>query len=475
MHRTRFAALLLPALASAAPAAAQRFDALQPAVRSFVSVSEPVVALTNVQVVDGTGAAPAAGQTIVIENGRIAAVGPAASVAVPAGARVMDLSGHTVIPGMVGLHDHTFYTTPRRRIQANFTSPRLYLASGVTTIRTTGSASPYDELNMKRYVDAGEVPGPHIFITGPYITGEGAGGQMYAAGTPEEARRVVSYWIDEGVSWFKFYTLISRDAMRAAIEEAHRRGARFTGHLCSVGFREAVALGIDNLEHGFLTNSEYTPGKKPDECPANMNEGLAAVDLASPEVQATFREMVARGVGMTSTPAVFELFVANRPPLDPRVAEAMSPEAHAEYMDSRRRIVENPQFGYPEELFKKALAYDLAFVRAGGLLGAGVDPTGTGGALPGFGDQRNYELLLEAGFTPVEAIRVLTLNGAKILGIDGETGSIAPGKRADLVVIQGDPVARPADIRNARTVFKDGVGYDSARLIEAIKGQVGIR
>jgi imidazolonepropionase-like amidohydrolase len=475
MRPIRVAALLALALAGARGTHAQRFDALEPAVRGFVRVSEPVVALTNVRLIDGTGAAPAAGQTIVIERGHIAAVGPAASVRVPEGARVLDLAGHTVIPGMVGLHDHTFYTTPRRRVQANFTAPRMYLASGVTTIRTTGSASPYDELNLKRAIDEGEVPGPRMFITGPYITGEGAGGQMYAATTPEEARRVVSYWVDEGVNWFKFYTSISRDAMRAAIEEAHRRGAKFTGHLCSVGFREAVALGIDNLEHGFLTNSEYTPGKRPDECPANMAEGLAAVNLESPEVQATFREMVARGVGMTTTPAVFELFVRDRPPLDPRLAEAMSSETHAEYMASRRQIAANPQAGIPPALFQKALAYDRAFARAGGLLAAGVDPTGNGGALPGFGDQRNYELLIEAGFTPPEAVRVMTLNGAKILGIDLETGSIERGKRADLVVVEGDPAARPADIRNARIVFKEGVGYDSARLIEAVKGQVGIR
>jgi len=466
--------VLLLALAGAAPAAAQRYDVLKPRTREMVTVAEPVVALTHVRVIDGTGAAPLAEQTVVIENGRIAAVGPAGSVQVPAGARVLDLPGHTVIPGLVGLHNHTFFTTPRRRIQANFTAPRLYLASGVTTIRTTGSASPYDELNLKRAVEEGEVPGPHMVITGPYITGSGAGGQMYAATTPDEARRVVDYWAGEGVSWFKFYTSISREAMRAAIEQAHRRGARFTGHLCSVGFREAVSLGIDNLEHGFLTNSEYTPGKRPDECPANMLEGLAAVDLQGPEVAATFRDMVAHHVAMTATPAVYELFVSGRPPLDPRVEAAMAPEAYAEYLASRQGIAANPQSGIPAAVFTKALAYDRAFARAGGLLAAGVDPTGSGGALPGYGDQRNYELLLEGGFTPPEAIQVLTLNGARVLGTDRETGSVERGKRADLVVIEGDPAARPADIRNVRIVFKDGVGYDSAKLIEAVKGRVGI-
>jgi imidazolonepropionase-like amidohydrolase len=126
-------------------------------------------------------------------------------------------------------------------------------------------------------------------------------------------------------------------------------------------------------------------------------------------------------------------------------------------------------------VFRKAQEFEVAFVRAGGLLAAGVDPTGNGGALPGFGDQRNYELLIEAGFAPVEAIRILTANGAKVLGIDDRLGTIAAGKIADLVVIKGDPIAQPAEIRNVVTVFKDGVGYDSAKLVESVKGVVGVR
>lgn len=476
MNRLRAAAALAALLAlPAGPLAAQSYAELTRQVREYVSVPETTVALTHVRVVDGTGAAPANDQTVVIRDGRIAEVGPASTVKVPAGARVLDLKGHTVIPGLVGLHNHTFYMTPRRSVQSDYTAPRLYLASGVTTVRTTGSYSPYHELNLKRAVQAGETPGPRMFITGPYITGQGGGSQMYTATTPEEARRVVAYWAEEGVDWFKFYTRISREAMAAAIDEAHARGAKFTGHLCSVGFREAVSLGIDNLEHGFFTNSEYTPGKKPDECPSNMSEGLMRVDLDGPEVQATFRDMVDNGVPMTMTAAVYELYVPGRPPIEQRMLDAMSAETREEYMASRERIAENPEFGRSPELFRKALAYDRAFVRAGGLLAAGVDPTGSGGALPGYGDQRNYELLLEAGFTPVEAIRIMTANGARVLGIDDVTGTVAAGKRADLVVIEGDPVARPAEIRNARIVFKDGVGYDSARLIEAVKGQVGIR
>ena len=127
------------------------------------------------------------------------------------------------------------------------------------------------------------------------------------------------------------------------------------------------------------------------------------------------------------------------------------------------------------ELFRRAQAFERAFVKAGGLLGAGVDPTGMGGALPGYGDQRNFELLLEAGFSQIEAIQIMTLNGARILGVDARLGSITAGKLADLVVIRGNPVATSAEIRNVTIVFKDGVGYDSPKLLASVKGLVGIR
>jgi len=460
----------------AAPLSAQSFEQLKAGPRTMVSVSEPVVALTNVRVIDGTGAAPRENQTIVIQNGRIASVGPAASARVPAGARTLDLTGHTVIPGIVGMHDHTFYTTSRRSIQANFSFPRLYLASGVTTIRTTGSMSPYSELNLKKRIESGDVPGPRMHVTGPYISGDGAGSGMYEVDKPEDARHVVDYWAKEGATWFKFYTSITRDEMKAAIDEAHKHGLKLTGHLCSVGYREAVALGIDALEHGLFANSEYDPNKKPDQCPPTMSASHAALDLNSPDVKATFADMVKHNVAMTSTLAVYELFVPNRPPeLDPRMLEAMSPETREEYLTTRKRIADNPSAGSSPEVFKKGMAYERAFVAAGGLLAAGVDPTGNGGALPGFGDQRNYELLLEAGFTPVDAIRIMTLNGAKVLGNDKDLGSIEAGKIADLAVIRGNPVTTPIEIRNVTLVFKDGVGYDSQKLIDAVKGTIGVR
>ncbi|NLG61579.1 MAG: amidohydrolase family protein, partial [Candidatus Cloacimonetes bacterium] len=298
----------------------------------------------------------------------------------------------------------------------------------------------------------------------------------YAVATPEDARRVVRYWASEGATWFKFYTLISRDEMKAAIDEAHRLGVKLTGHLCSVGYREAVELGIDALEHGLFANAEYDPNKQPDQCPQTAGASLANVDINSSDVQQTIRTMVDNNVAMTSTLAVYELFVPNRPQeLDQRMLDAMSAETREEYLETRRRIAENPQAGIAPEVFRKAMEFERAFVEAGGLLAAGVDPTGNGGALPGFGDQRNLELLVEAGFDVPQAIRIMTLNGAIALGVDDELGSVEVGKIADLAVVRGNPAADPKELRNTTLVFKDGVGYDSAKLIESVKGAVGIR
>jgi imidazolonepropionase-like amidohydrolase len=467
--------LLAAALVAPATLGAQTSTSLTDAVREYVTVSEPAIALVGVRVVDGTGGPPLEDRTVVIEKGRITAVAPSAQAKVPANARVMELQGHTVVPGLVGMHNHTFYTTRGRSVQLQFSAPRLYLGTGVTTARTTGGTSPYHEINMKRGIDRGQIPGPRLHLTGPYLTGPGGAATMAQIGSTEEARRIVNYWADEGVTWFKAYTDISREALAAAIQAAHKRGLKFTGHLCSVSFREAVALGIDNLEHGLFTNSDYVPNRTPDHCPSDMRNSLLKVAIDGPEVQRTIKEMVTNKVAMSSTLAVYELSYPDRPPLEDRVLEALAPEAREEYLSTRKEISARAADSTMPELFRRAQAFERAFVKAGGLLGAGVDPTGSGGALPGFGDQRNYELLIEAGFTPVEAIQIMTLNGAKILGVDKELGSVTAGKRADLVVIRGNPIATPAEIRNVTIVFKDGIGYDSSKLIASVKGLVGIR
>ncbi|HSJ10682.1 MAG TPA: amidohydrolase family protein, partial [Longimicrobiales bacterium] len=202
---------------------------------------------------------------------------------------------------------------------------------------------------------------------------------------------------------------------------------------------------------------------------------LRQLDMGSAPVRATLEDMVRNNVAMTSTLAVYELSVPNRPPIEQRMLDAMSAETREEYLETRRRLAENAATSTQLMLLKKAMEYEREFVRLGGLLAAGSDPTGNGGALPGFGDQRNVELLVEAGFSPVEALQIMTLNGAKVLGVDRDLGSIEVGKLADLVVVRGNPATTPGDVRNITHVFKDGVGYDPVKLIDSVKGSVGVR
>lgn len=463
----------LAALVLASVAGAQRPLVTQ-GQRPYVTVDAPVVALTHVRLIDGTGAAPREGQTILIRDGRIAAAGADGAVTIPSGATVLDLAGHTVTPGFVGLHEHTYFRQTTRTTQMTVSGPLAYLASGVTTIRTAGSMFPYQELNMQRAIARGDLPGPRMHITGPYLNGA-AGPESMNRGleTPAEARRVVAYWAEEGATWLKLQGNLSRAIAGAIIDEAHRHRMKVTGHLCSLTFGEAAALGIDALEHGFITNSAYVAGKQPDRCPAGNMRDQVDVDVASAPVQASIRELVERKVALTSTLAVYETFSPGRFRLHPQAMELLAPDTRREVEETYAALGKDGLV-VPDRLLKKMMAWERDFVKAGGLLGAGVDPWGTG-MLPGFGDLRNYELLVEAGFTPAEAVQVMSLNGARILGEEAQRGSIATGKAADLVVIRGNPVTTPADIYRVVTVFRDGVGYDSARMLGAAKGLVGIR
>jgi imidazolonepropionase-like amidohydrolase len=292
--------------------------------------------------------------------------------------------------------------------------------------------------------------------------------------TPEQARRFVAYWAQEGATWIKAYTDIRRAELKAAIDEAHKRGIKVTGHLCSVSFREAVELGIDNLEHGLLTATDFDPEKKVDHCPEGSLVRVGVASMTSDTARSTIETMVKKGVGMTSTLAVFEPFFPKRPVNDERTLVAMSPEVKESYLRMRSMIDTSANWAIKTEMLKNAMAFEKAFVEAGGLLAAGVDPTGIGGALPGYGDQRNYELLIEAGFAPAQVVKIMSANGAKILGVADKLGTVEKGKVADLVVLRGELASDPSVIRNVTTVFKDGVGYDSPKLIASVKGRVGI-
>jgi imidazolonepropionase-like amidohydrolase len=447
----------------------------------FASVNAPLVALEHARIIDGLGNPPSENQTLLIRDGKIAALGPDGSVPVPPDALVVDLSRKTVLPGLVMVHEHLFYSSiyhgPFHANEMDFSFPRLYLAAGVTSMRTGGSLEPYTDLQVKDDIDASRVPGPKLHLTLPYIDGEGTNiSQIRPVKSAAAAVRMIDYWADEGFTSAKMYVNLPADIMAAAITEAHRRGLQVTGHIGKVSYGEAAALGIDDLEHGFMAMSDFIAGRKPDDPsnPVGTYRSLEVLNPDGPEINALIQKLIAKHVAITSTLAIFETFTPGRRIDGDAELAALSPPLKDTYL-SHWAGVNAKNSTMAAHAFTKDMALEVKFLRAGGLLVVGTDPTGYGGVIAGYGNWRAIELLVEAGLSPVEAIKVATSNGARLLGIDHETGSVEAGKAADLVVVDGNPAAAISDLRKAETVFKDGVGFDSKRLFESVSGSVGIQ
>jgi imidazolonepropionase-like amidohydrolase len=462
-----------------APAAlgAQTLDALSPQVREFVSFENAQVLIRNVTLIDGTGAPAQRGASVLIDGDRISAVAPAGTeLPVSPGARVFDGTGQTLIPGLVMLHEHMFYPSGQARYNTNEQSfPPLYLAGGVTTMRTGGSVDPYSDLSTRRLIEAGRIPGPHMDVTGPYLEGPGGFIRSFPQlATPEQAVAHVNFWMDQGATSFKAYNLITREALGAGIAAAHARGAKVTGHLCSITYSEAADLGIDNLEHGFFAATDWVQNKEPDQCPRGQDLRYLDLDLDAPEFTDVVDHLIENGVALTSTLTVVERRASGRPAPPYGAQQAMLPELHESVMARVERNAErdnNPATA----LLERYMAMEKAFYDRGGMLVVGTDPTGGGDVVPGYANQRAIQLLVEMGLTVEEAVEVSTKNGAIYLGQDDEIGTIEAGKRADLVLINGDVTTDIERFRRMRIVFKDGVAYDSYKLFNSVKGWVGVR
>jgi imidazolonepropionase-like amidohydrolase len=448
----------------------------------FTSVSAPVVALEHARTIDGLGHPAADNQTLILHGGKIEALGPDGTIPVPAGAQVIDLSRKTVLPGLVMVHEHLYYSSifgkgTFHTNEMDFSFPRMYLAAGVTSMRTGGSVEPYTDLKVKDDIDGGRSVGPKLHLTLPYIDGDGTNiTQIRPVKDSAAAVRMIDYWADEGFTSAKMYINLPADVMAAAIAEAHRRGLQVTGHIGKVSYGEAADLGIDNLEHGFMAMSDFIAGRKPGDPsnPVGSYRSLEAMNPDGTEITALIQKLVAKHVAITSTLAIFETFTPGRRIDGEAELAALTPPMRDTYL-SHWAAVQSKNSQMAVHAFSKDMVLEVKFYRAGGLLVVGTDPTGYGGVMAGYGNWRAIELLVEAGLSPVEAIRVATSNGARLLGIDRDTGSLEAGKAADLVVVDGNPADSISDLRKTETVFKDGIGYDSKRLFESVNGSVGIQ
>jgi imidazolonepropionase-like amidohydrolase len=461
--------LLLPCVAFA-----QQFT---PQVAAYIKVNVPSVAITHVKLIDGTGNPAKLNQTVVFTDGKIVQVGDDQSITPPAGAQVIDGTGKTLIPGLVMLHEHMYYTLPVGNYfniaEMPYSFPRLYLAGGATTIRTAGSIEPQTDLALKRMITAGKIIGPDMDVTAPYIEEQGYDiPALNVVKGPLDAAQTVNFWADRGCTSFKMYVHATKADMAAVVHEAHKRHLKVTGHIGAVTYHDAAEIGIDDLEHGFMACSDFDSLKTVDA--VNDQEermSLLKLEVNSPKMKALMQYMIGKHVALTSTLTVFEPSTGHE--MIPGGGEAALLPEVKDMVQKKWQAAQNHDQA-SAGLFTKEQAWEKQYYDMGGLLVAGTDPTGAGRVVSGYSNHREIELLVEGGFTPEQAIKICTLNGAIYLSRQAEIGTITPGKKADLVLIDGDITTDIKNIRKTELVFKNGVGFDSQKIFESVNGKVGM-
>lgn len=447
-----------------------------PEVQPFVSHERGMYLLQNLNLVDGTGGPVKTNQDILIDGDRILKMG--SDLPVPQEATVINMQGKSAIPGLVMLHEHFFYPKSTSEMvygvdQMSYSFPKLYLAGGVTSLRTAGSIMPQSDVNIKKRIERGETPGPKMDVTSPHMDREGKG--LVELGTfdsPEKAVRAIDYYADLGITSIKVYNFITKEDLKAIIKAAHARGMKVTGHLCSVTYREAADLGIDNLEHGFFASSDFIKDKPEDYCdPMEAYKTRLEQAMDSKEVHELIQHLIKKNVTLTSTINVFEPYTG-REVVPGGGIDALFPMAKDKVFKRWARKQGRDSIDYHQ--FNQAKVWEKAFHDAGGLLVAGTDPTYDGRIVAGYANMRLVELFGEMGFTIPEAIKICTKNGATYLEQE-DIGTLEEGKIADLVILNEDITQDLTAIRTIEIVFKNGIGYDSKKLFKAAEGFVGIR
>jgi imidazolonepropionase-like amidohydrolase len=475
-----FSALACVLGSVAGTADAQRAADFHQRVKQYVVHDAATIRIDDVRIVDGTGAPAKAGQSILIRDGKIVRIGPVESFAKETAAVVIEGKGRTVMPGLVMMHEHLLFFDPLADtpsyLSEPLASPKAYLAWGATTIRTAGTFNGSDDLRVAQMVRDGQFAGPDINVTAPFLEGNGSFAyQMVPIADPARARQIVNFWADAGATSFKIYMNISRDVLAAAIDEAHKRGLQVTGHLCSVTFHEAAAAGIDGLEHGVIVATDFVADKKADRCPAGSAAGdaLLALKPDGPEMAELIQTLVRRKVAVTSTLAVFAAGIVNWFPASDDLAmlNEQSQLWAWKWLTSLNRAPERRERG--ARLLKAEMQFEKAFVAAGGTLLVGTDPTGWGGTLPGPGNHAALKLLVDAGFTPLEVIGIATLAGARFQHIDDRVGSLAAGKQADLLLVDGKPDEDIAQLSRIDLVFRNGIAFNSKQMKDDLRGKIG--
>lgn len=442
----------------------------------FIEIQDSIIAITNVTLIDGTGGVIKENYDIMFINNRITSIAKSGELKIQKNAKIIDGTGKTVIPGFIMMHEHLFHAKPfngnYKAVHMTNTFPKMYLAGGVTTMRTAGSIEANTDLNLKNLIDQGRALGPTIDVSTPHVERMGFIPQVQSLYGDEDIEAWLNYWFNKGITSVKVYNHITKEDLKKIIEVAHKRNIKVTGHLCSITYREAAELGIDNLEHGFIASTDFVSDKKENKC-VNGVPSLLELDENNPELLDLMKFLIERKVTLTYTPNVFEPFTGRE------VIPGGGKVSLAPYLlEQMQTIYDQANNSKRDSLgligFKKEMKRILKFHSMGGKITVGTDPTGSGKTIAGYSNQRLIELLIETGFSIEEAIKLSTLNGAEYLGIEQETGTIEVGKRADLILINGNLSKDVSAIRNMEIVFKNGIGFNSKKIFDSVKGKVGL-
>jgi len=445
-------------------------------VSEFIAIEDSIVVIKNVTVIDGTGGPIKYNQDILLRNKQISAIGNDGSIIIPENAKTIDATGKTVIPGLIMMHEHLFYAKPfdknYKAVHMTNTFPKMYLAGGVTTMRTAGSLEANADLNVKNLIDQGKALGPSIDVTSPHVERTGFIPQLQSLYGNESIENWLNYWFDKGITSVKVYNNITKDDLSEIIKVSHAKNIKVTGHLCSITYREAAELGIDNLEHSFMASTDFVADKPENQCVFG-EPSLAELNENDPGLLELMKFLIDKNVTLTYTPTVFEPFT------DREIVPGAGSIALAPYLLEQMQTIYNQSINSKRDSlrllsFRQEMKRVMKFHSMGGKVTVGTDPTGSGKTIAGYANQRLIELLLETGFGIEEAIKLATYNGAEYLGIENETGTIEVGKEADLILINGDLGKDPSNIRKMEMVFKNGIGFDSKKIFDSVKGKVGL-
>lgn len=403
-------------------------------------------ALVGATLIDGTGRAPVLNSVVVVRNGKIAAAGPRARVRVPEDATVVDAAGECVLPGLWDMHAH---------FEQVEWGP-IYLAAGVTTARDVGNE--FEFIRAERdAIAAGRAIGPRLLLAG-LIDGPGPlGWGANIAGTPEDGVRLVDRYHAAGFRQIKIYSSVQLPVLRAITREAHRLGMSVTGHIPEgINAYQGVSAGMDQINHVQYVYDIMRP-------PARADGTRPPLDLASPRARRAIAFLKAHHTVVDATLAIEEwiLHPAREPfaELEPGVLK-VAPELRAQLTHSGAPPAREAA---SEERLRDLERIVGALHRAGIPIVAGTDQT-----VPGYSLHREIELYVAAGFTPMQAIQAATIVPARVMHLDREVGTVAAGKRADLIVVDGNPLERITDLRRVRVVVANGRRYDPATLWRSV-------